>query len=463
MHRLRARMYGRGKDAGAGTLEYVGIIFFVGLLIAGLLLTATPIGNKLAEKLCEAIGTSCPAGPISAASEKAPPARTCEQGSTTVEGGLNVSVSFVDGDRSRSVTTREMSDGTFIVEVIDDGGVGVSVGTGGFEASLAIDEYEVGYGFGASGGGGVTGGNGEEYIFDSQSEAEDFVAYVGRESVADGLSLATTGTVLQPLFEWGGKGVNWVINLFKGYDPPSSSNVSYYYGGLEGYGEAHADAIVAGGSAEAEGEMILGIKQNHDTGETTTYTDISGKIEGSVHAGYSETDPDWGVGTSGEKSMSSILETTVDADGNLSSVSMIESGMRDTEKIRENLGIDQDGSTGGNAYRLQEDIPVTDANREQVQEALLAIQVADPSIPGSYEAAAEAEEYLQGQVEQVGDKTYEESNVDSSNIFSFALAGELPGVKGAGIGVDSSSTESEMVDAQYWTPDGWKSWDACLD
>src|SRR5690625_1343751 len=230
MHSLRARLRQGGKDAGAGTLEYLGIIFFVALLIIGLVLTATPVGSKIAEKLCEAVGTSCPAAPI-AQEEKPPPARTCERGSTTVEGGFNVSVSFVDGDRSRAVTTREMSDGTFVVEVLDDGGIGVSAGTGGFDISMGVGEYEAGYGIGASGGGGLTGGNGEEYVFNSQSDAEDFVAYVGRQSVADGFSLATTGTPLQPLFEWGGKGINWIINKIKGYEPPSSSNVSYYYGG----------------------------------------------------------------------------------------------------------------------------------------------------------------------------------------------------------------------------------------
>src|SRR5690625_6536649 len=58
MKSLRARMHHNGKDAGAGTLEYLGIILFVGLIVVGLVLTATPIGSKIAEKLCEAFGTS---------------------------------------------------------------------------------------------------------------------------------------------------------------------------------------------------------------------------------------------------------------------------------------------------------------------------------------------------------------------------------------------------------------------
>src|SRR5690625_6640220 len=77
MKSLRARMHHNGKDAGAGTLEYLGIILFVGLIVVGLVLTASPIGSKLAEKLCEAFGTSCPA--VAAVDEKAPPARACEQ------------------------------------------------------------------------------------------------------------------------------------------------------------------------------------------------------------------------------------------------------------------------------------------------------------------------------------------------------------------------------------------------
>src|SRR5690625_6111736 len=72
----------------------------------------------LAEKLCAAFGASCGSSEA-APDEKAPPARACERASTTVEGGLNASVLFVNGEQNRSVTTRELSDGTFVVEVVD--------------------------------------------------------------------------------------------------------------------------------------------------------------------------------------------------------------------------------------------------------------------------------------------------------------------------------------------------------
>src|SRR5690625_6368775 len=162
---LRARLRQNGNEAGAGTLEYLGIILFAGLLVAGLVMSATPIGNQLAAKLCEAFGTSCGADAGGGdAEQKEPPKRACEQQASTVEGGFNAGVFYVNGDRSRAVTTTEMSDGTFTVEVVDNSELGASYSpAGSANAEIAFGEtFDIGLGYNLSVGGNLVAGNGEE-------------------------------------------------------------------------------------------------------------------------------------------------------------------------------------------------------------------------------------------------------------------------------------------------------------
>jgi Flp pilus assembly pilin Flp len=57
-------MTGRGRprvrdDAGAASLEYAGILGVVGLIVAALVLSTTPIGAALKSKICDAVGASC--------------------------------------------------------------------------------------------------------------------------------------------------------------------------------------------------------------------------------------------------------------------------------------------------------------------------------------------------------------------------------------------------------------------
>ncbi|HLR56373.1 MAG TPA: hypothetical protein VK096_06415 [Actinomycetales bacterium] len=465
---LRARLRQNGNEAGAGTLEYLGIILFAGLLVAGLVMSATPIGNQLAAKLCEAFGTSCGADAGGGdAEQKEPPKRACEQQASTVEGGFSGGILYVNGDRSRAVTTTEMSDGTFTVEVVDDGGLGASYSpAGSANVEIAIGEtFDIGLGYNASVGGNLVAGNGEEYHFDSREDAEDFVAYIGRKTVADGFSMATShDPIFGPVFDWGGKGVNWVINKFKGYDPPDSSDVSYYYGGVEGYGSANGNALIAGGSGEISQETVLGMKVDHNSGETTAYIDISGSAEGEAHLGWSSRNANTGAGGHFNGEIGVVLETTVDSDGKLTNISVIESGgLEYGENVRENLGITDEATQEGNGHRVQVDVPVTDANREEMLDVIAT--VTQPGSPiDKAERMAEAAESFHNHVEQNGDITYEQLNTDSSNIFSMALSGKIPvlGV-GANFGIDSSRSESEVVDAKYLTPDGWETWDACLD
>src|SRR5690625_5701847 len=162
---LRARLRQNGNEAGAGTLEYLGIILVAGLRVAGLGRSAIPIGNQLAAKLCEAFGTSCGADAGGGdAEQKEPPKRACEQQASTVEGGFSGGILYVNGDRSRAVTTTEMSDGTVTVEVVDDGGPGASYSPAGSANDECADSETDGIGHGNKSrvGGERSVGNGEE-------------------------------------------------------------------------------------------------------------------------------------------------------------------------------------------------------------------------------------------------------------------------------------------------------------
>lgn len=127
---LRRRRLAAKGDRGAGAVEYLGAILLVSLVIGSLLMVATPVGNTIAAKLCEAVGTTC--GSTSDAdtdgtlTQKAEPEYACVVSNEGTQISGNLQILFVTLDSGGELLVEQLSDGTHRVTVSGDTSAGLS-------------------------------------------------------------------------------------------------------------------------------------------------------------------------------------------------------------------------------------------------------------------------------------------------------------------------------------------------
>lgn len=410
---VRGRLSG---DRGAGTVEYLGGILFVGLLLSSLIMVATPIGGQIAARLCEAVGTSCPAAPIVATEgPKAAPIRPCTSQSDSGSVSFGLDIAFVKLGSGGEMTTERMSDGTYKVTLGGDVGAAAALSAGEVKGSLEIGDYGGSLGAGADVQAGVFAGAGAEYQFDTKEQADEFADYVERMLIKEGVKgVAGSAPLTGPAV--GVDVAGWLFDKVTGYSyTPPSPNASYFEGGISAGGSATAGVAVAGGNASIEGENALGFKIDHDTGDRTLYNRVT-------------------------------LDGVATADGSMA--------------LTQLAGFPLQG-TDGKGVRVSAQAPVTDANRSQVVAALgglgvLAVQPGGPAVAQSTAVLA-----IMGQARSNGDITAEVLDVNSSNLLSFALGLKAPAIGGLGIGMTSNTSSQTTTDAYFLGNNGWEDWTAC--
>ena len=116
-------------DDGAGSVEYIGAILVVGALILSLVMGSTPVGALIAEKLCDAFGTSCAAGERDADGDRVPD-QACTLGEDSENINANVTIAFIDLGADGTMTIEKMSDGTYKVTVGGEAGAAAVASAG---------------------------------------------------------------------------------------------------------------------------------------------------------------------------------------------------------------------------------------------------------------------------------------------------------------------------------------------
>lgn len=132
----RRRRPRTGDDTGAASLEYVGVLFVVVLVVGSLLVSATPIGAAIAARICAAFGAVCGSG---AAEQRAADLKVkCTVARTNRELGYNVAVTGYRGERLDTDGITAFGDGTALVSLSQGAGAGVdgSSSLGGKGAEL---------------------------------------------------------------------------------------------------------------------------------------------------------------------------------------------------------------------------------------------------------------------------------------------------------------------------------------
>lgn len=445
--RAAVRRTRRGGESGAGAVEYVGVIALVVALILSLVVAATPVGQAIAAKLCEAVGASCGAAQVPGAEPDAPPTEPCVVDSAGTNVDYSLSVAFVDVGSGVGLQTDHLSDGTYKSTLSITGQAGATLSSGELVGKLQIGDYGGGLEAEAAASAALRAGGGLEYTFSSAEEAADFEEWAVRTFAKESVKSATG-----PAIGIGVEFANWAINKVTGYDyvPPAPTGF-YAEGGPVISGSAGAGVIVGGANASGEFSSALGYRQDFSTGGHTVYTRVKLDQEAAADLGLKQM-------VAGKASVEVVAEVSVDADGQLTGLAL--SGATTAEgsydlSLLTGMPLQDAGGLG---LGVRASLPVDDASRSRLSSALSDLGVYGATSP---ERTAAALSELFGVARENGEVTAQAMEVSSSNLLSGALGVKAPAIGGLEVGLKSGTNSSSTQAAWYLGEHGWNVWEAC--
>ncbi|MBD7918399.1 hypothetical protein H9657_08930 [Cellulomonas sp. Sa3CUA2] len=462
MSRWRSRVVrGASGDDGAATVEYLGVVLVVIAIISSIIVGATPVGQVIAARLCEAFGTTCGAesGPVDADGDRIPE-DACTVSTDTEQINGKVSIAFIDLGTEGTMVVEKMSDGTYRVTVSGEGGIDAVLSAGEAKGGLQIGDYGGSLELSASVSAGLFAGVGLQYDFDSKDDVDKFVNHVHRELVKSGAKgvLGSSNPAIGIGVDVGG----WLIDKVTGYDykPPSSPNSTYYEGGVSGNASASAGGILAGGSGSVDISNAMGFEVDHKTNDVTVYNRVTLDAEAAVQLGLSSSDGNWGQGAGGSAGIEMVVSTTVDKSGKVTGVSFDGAATAEGAMALTQLaGFPLDGS-GGKGVQMSASFDVTDANRSKVLAALGGLGVMSAATGGAVTPQVAIPAIL-AEARRSGDITAQLLDVSNQNLVDAALSLKAPAIGGLGFELGASTSSSDSTDAFYLGRSGWKDWAAC--
>ncbi|GCE78051.1 hypothetical protein CBZ_31070 [Cellulomonas biazotea] len=359
-------------ERGVGSLEVMGVVTVVVLLVAGVLAGLSSYPGHMASALCKvaaAIGSAseCDAPPLAEPDptdeDYLPP--SCMAHETSEQYSATVKVWFFEFGQDSGFVVQEFADGTVRVTVTD----GVGLGAGGSVTSNTFDIGKVGGG-GNSGldvdlGGGVKFSYGDTWTFDSPEQWGEMKDQLDDYLLQQEMLKHEGGF-------WGAKAMGWK-------DPPKDPEVSFTQaeleltldaafglkdptGTLDDQGNPEFFDPNVGVTLSASAGAAVMIETNHENGETSWTYSVSG--EGAVGA-----DVVVGHGEAAGK-IDGAFTVTRDKDGQVTEVvfqSVREGG------VSGGLGNDSfDQASGGGSHSESESLVTTtrltvdDGNRDLV-------------------------------------------------------------------------------------------------
>lgn len=230
---------GRRGDAGAGALEYIGVLAGVAVLVAAVAVVpvAAPARDGVVRAICLFLGGQDCGGTV-----EANDLPKCETSFDSRALGVNATVFSVKLGRGDEYRISRYGDGSARVSTSDTSELGLSGGLGG-NANLDIgDDGAIGGGAGLKGSATVTGGLRAIYDFDSVAEADAWV-----DSNRNGFT-QTLNFLGGPLAD----GAEQLANYFDGDRPTPSAFAVEVSQRLKGSAEAGFGGLVQG-SGEVSG------------------------------------------------------------------------------------------------------------------------------------------------------------------------------------------------------------------
>ncbi|WP_418277913.1 hypothetical protein ACNHYB_08105 [Isoptericola jiangsuensis] len=445
MRRLRGRTVLLRGERGAAAVEHVGVIVVVVAIVVALLVAISPVGQAVAGKICEAVGASC--GSPSAVEAEEEPTEPCVLNSDSVNVDYSLSVAFVDVGSGVGMQTEKMSDGTYKTTLSLSGQGGASLTAGELEAKLRIGDYGGGVDLSASASAAQKLEGGLEYTFASADDAADFQEWAYRTFAKE-----TAKAAAGPAFGLGVEFVNWAADKITGYDyePPAPTGF-YAQGGPVISGSAGAQAILVGAGGSGEFATAVGYRQDLQTGGRTVYSKINLDARAASDLGLKVL-AEGGYGTE------FVAEISVDKDGQLSGLSIAGAATADGAYDLTGMMDTPLQGAGGSGVRVKASLPVTDANRSQLNDALLELGIYGGGSPSRMAGALSG---LLDVAKDSGEVTAQTLDVSNSNLVSGALGIKAPAVGGVGLGIDSGTSSSSSTSAWYLGDHGWNAWEAC--
>lgn len=390
------------RDRGAATLEQLGVVMVVTLLVAAGTLGFVTYGPQLSSRLCELATTmglsdgSCevpssdPVADDGDDNERFLPG-SCMMRETTSQYNSEIKIAFFTIGENGGFTVAENADGTVTATVTDGGGLGLETGVGG---KVGKDGFALGAD--VDFGGGVSFEAGSTWTFDNWSEWEtmekDLNAYLGQQ-----LQFRHAGQ--------GAAGLHFWLWLSDGYlDPPKPPNITTSSMELKAYADATVGLKVDMGvdsqgdtkwldpnrGVYGKGELGGSVTKTSDsetgeTSETFTFTadGSAGLNWGLVNGGGAgEFEQAYKITRNAQKEVTSI-EFMRETGANWSGEIDIDPGIIDVGG--DNSGSVQIGADKENQRTVETTtLDVTDQNRDTVQSWLQANEGAPAGNPFIY-------------------------------------------------------------------------------
>lgn len=441
------------SDAGQATMDYIGTLAVVALVIGAVALAFTAnsglVGDRAAELICKVLtagqggcGGSLPDG------EARQPTEPCVVGSRGDQIDASVSVTFIEIGGGRGFVVEERSDGTFKVTQVSSADVNATAGAGA-STSFTIADNQVGYGASAGVKGGVTFQGGQEWVVDSQDDVDRLTSAENWDRV---------DSVIEGAIPVGGSLLSGARDLFGiGEQFPEPDSV-YVAGGLTASGSAYAGYGNAVAGAKGNASRLLGYRHNNDNGENTYYFEST--VDGSASAELAGVVDQLGAGVEGEVTV--MTSVTVDDDGNVTEVSRSalaagrSSGLTNALFGGDATPLMSENAAGGTQWDAT--LPIrSGADRDAALSLLLSSGINPLGIgvsadPDGIEADPLASDFMDA-VRDRGELTrYDVINDDTT---WFQGSGEVALGAKVGLGGGYSTSSMQASAHQYWDGNGF--------
>ena len=303
----------RLDDRGAGSLEYLGVVAVVAVLVGALVLgfVNSHYGENLSAQLCKLTsavgGGSCPAPPMERSPEDYIPPDECVVSSTGEESNTGVTV-VVDVQSGETWVIEKLGDGTYRLTRARSGGVGIGVGVG-FDFSATVDDQTYGVGATAKANVALVAGGGESYIATSEEQARNILDHKRNDETKD--SLVGDDNIVRD-------GVDWLNDKLGGSNKYEQLEADEWFveAGVEGNASAGASTPLGTAGAEAAIEAYLGRTHRAD-GTTTDYLRAEMSIGGGLQGrGPNAQGYDTFMQLTAEGSAGAVVEVDRDENGN---------------------------------------------------------------------------------------------------------------------------------------------------
>ncbi|MGE9808361.1 hypothetical protein [Janibacter sp. G1551] len=464
--RVRRGATAARREAGAASLESVGLVLIAAFLVGAMVLAltqATPLAPKVRDAVCLIVTFgqgSCDSAGDTGAQPKPEPTTPCTTQSNSTSSKRTSSVVFVTLENGRKVQVESLSDGTYRVTASEGAGAGGEVGVGG-GVRLTINDTSYGVSASANAGAGLTLDDGQVWNVRDAGELRTLFQGLSGDLVKDEL-VGRSGPI-----RWVADQVDGALGITT---PVPSADETFTQGGFSVNASAEATGISVAGSAGVSASEALGIRTGAD-GSRTYY--VRNTVEGEAGLRSLNISPE-GIRNEGGKvegTMTVVTAVTYDSEGNMTNVETTASGAGSSAGFANAAfggEVDPALANGqGQAFVYRSSLPTnTQANRDVANAYLLSVGVqhvgtwTNPAI-GAAATAATIQPTMNffAAARDRGTMTQQSYDFNSNTPFALDAAGKV--VIEIGVSGEVKTESMDITSATYWDGTRMAPWTGC--